>query len=83
MELANSKGKFTLTMENEKFIINEWQGETKEFSANRIPVSEIADCLTWLSAAELKKLETMIGKGRYQRARAYAVKMRWISNETE
>ena len=77
----NEFGKFTIKVENNKFVIDEWQGETKQFPLKRIPTAEIADCINWLSEEEKGKLKTMIGNRRYSHAVNFAKKMHWIDED--
>lgn len=77
--MRNGRGKFSVEVEGDKLIIDEWQGETKIFSLRRIPKAEIADCLCWLEEDEIMELAAMIGKRRVARAISYAKEMDWIS----
>lgn len=78
-EMKNYEGKFSIEIEGDKLVINEWQGETKSFPMSRIPCAEIADCLRWLSDEEIGELVSMVGKGRVARGARFARKMRWIN----
>jgi hypothetical protein len=78
MEINNEFGKFTIKKEGHIIIIDAWQGETKKFNEKRIPISEISDCLNWLSDDEKIKLSEMVGAGKYNKAVLYAKKMNWI-----
>jgi hypothetical protein len=81
MEIINNSGKFTITEEGGKIIINEWQGETKSFPAMKIPTNEVAACLQWLDKTQANTLRKMIGDGKFNNSVKYALKWRWIEQD--
>lgn len=74
-------GKFSIERDGENIIINEWQGETKTFTVDELPIEEIADCLSWMSVEEMEDFKDMINADDFEAAFDYAVKMDLINTK--
>ena len=71
MDIEN--GKFSIEKNGDQITINEWQGETKVFTVENLPIEEIADCIMWMDDEEMDEFKNMISPEDFEDGYDYAV----------